>query len=300
MYTIKNIFKRLNRIIKYSYSIAIRMEWLPTILQLPNKAIILKGRRKNKHIYVPIKYVSKIYHLLPLLDRGALLTWINGDVIISLKNDITIHTSASDTSSGTTILEAFYDEEYEFGDFELSGKSVLDIGANIGDVSISFCLKGAREVVSLEPVATVFNYLEKNVEINNVNVTAHKLGLSRETRRETWKIKPYATASASGKNQKNLRTTRIYEEIEVQLMTARDFQAYVNYKKFDVIKVDCEGYEYEIITKDFIECFQPSVLFIEYHDGPQHLPDLLRSCNFTIAISEKNEKLGILHAQRNC
>jgi len=60
------------------------------------------------------------------------------------------------------------------------GKSVLDIGANIGNHSLYFSIEaGARKVVSFEPVPLTFAILKRNIEINGLEdrVEIHNCGL---------------------------------------------------------------------------------------------------------------------------
>ena len=298
MFLVFKILNRLKRYYRYALNILVRLSWMETFLGLLKLKVYVRGRSQTDSICVPITKLGKINHLIPLVDRGVGLHWIENTVVISIDNRIAIHTSEVDQSSGDTILEAFFEEEYNFIHSDVAGKSVLDVGANIGDVAISFCLKGAREVVSLEPVGPAYGYLEKNIYINQANVTPYNIGLSCITHKETWKIKPYASASASGKNRNNLRQTRIFDECKVDLMSPEDFHKSVNYKSFDVIKIDCEGYEYEIMNDDFLDRFQPKLIFIEYHSGPQHLLSLLQAHGFSTNLNRKSDKLGIISAKR--
>ncbi|WP_292319525.1 FkbM family methyltransferase, partial [Caldisphaera sp.] len=47
-------------------------------------------------------------------------------------------------------------------------KSVLDVGALIGDTALLFSLKGARLIVSIEPFPSAFKITKKNIEDNRV------------------------------------------------------------------------------------------------------------------------------------
>jgi FkbM family methyltransferase len=65
-----------------------------------------------------------------------------------------------------TVMNELYNEN-EYGELDVKGKTVLDIGAYLGDTAIYFARKGAARVISLEPMAT-FDYIQKNVAMNGV------------------------------------------------------------------------------------------------------------------------------------
>lgn len=59
-----------------------------------------------------------------------------------------------------------YDEDYErfYGKLDYAGKRVLDIGADIGSTADFFLLRGARDVVAVEPNPSFYEELVKNAE----------------------------------------------------------------------------------------------------------------------------------------
>jgi hypothetical protein len=65
-----------------------------------------------------------------------------------------------------SVLEVF--EENEYGNINVLNKDVVDIGANVGDSSIYFALKGARKVVGVEPLPNVYAHAIENVKINHL------------------------------------------------------------------------------------------------------------------------------------
>jgi len=64
------------------------------------------------------------------------------------------------------IIGIFLDGVYE--DLPIQNKIVVDVGANIGDSSVYFALKGARKVIALEPFPQSYEMAKKNTEANNV------------------------------------------------------------------------------------------------------------------------------------
>ena len=57
--------------------------------------------------------------------------------------------------------------DYNF--LDVSGKTVIDIGANIADSSIYFCLKNAKKVIALEPFQYSYNYALQNIILNELS-----------------------------------------------------------------------------------------------------------------------------------
>ena len=64
-------------------------------------------------------------------------------------------------------IEVFQKEEYKF--LEVKMKKVLDVGANIGDTSLYFLFKSASKVIAVEPYPANCKFIEKNIDINNID-----------------------------------------------------------------------------------------------------------------------------------
>jgi hypothetical protein len=54
----------------------------------------------------------------------------------------------------SSVFEIFDENAYD--NIDVYGRDVVDIGANVGDSSIYFALKGARKVVGVEPLPNVY------------------------------------------------------------------------------------------------------------------------------------------------
>ena len=50
----------------------------------------------------------------------------------------------------------------------LSGRDVIDVGANVGDSALYFILHGARKVIAVEPLPNVAKCAEENLRLNDV------------------------------------------------------------------------------------------------------------------------------------
>ena len=65
------------------------------------------------------------------------------------------------------IVGVFFREDYEF--LNLENSTIIDIGANIGDTAIYFCLNNAKHVIALEPFPFSYKYALLNITSNNMN-----------------------------------------------------------------------------------------------------------------------------------
>ena len=70
-------------------------------------------------------------------------------------------------NNGDFFSTALYDDEYQ--SIDISNKEVIDVGANNGDSSIYFAMRGARNVIALEPLPSNYESVKKNVELNKLS-----------------------------------------------------------------------------------------------------------------------------------
>jgi len=149
--------------------------------------------------------------------------------------------------------------------------SVLDVGAFIGDTTIYFALRGARDVVAFEPYPFPYEFALRNVQANGLgNVRVINVGVSGSdgtvgvTRGETTmgdELKPSEEPDAVEVPVYSL--DRVLEE----------------YGPFDVMKMDCEGCEYDAVLNSR-KVAEPRQIQMEYHYGPRRLVEALRNAGF--------------------
>jgi len=69
------------------------------------------------------------------------------------------------------------------------------------------------------------------------------------------------------------------------------------YGPFDVMKMDCEGCEYDAISESkYIN--QIRQILIEYHNGRRFLPGLLKENGFNVRSTRLSGKVGYIYAKR--
>ena len=144
------------------------------------------------------------------------------------------------------IVGVFIKKEYDC--LPVKNKIVLDVGASIGDSSIYFILRGATKVIALEPDLELYSLAKKNIELNGFadKIELIRAGCSYIDRGDQVNSKP-------------------------PLMTLQTILD--NYSiKPDVLKMDCEGCEYDVILSSSPHTlFNFSFLEIEYHYGYENI-----------------------------
>ena len=130
----------------------------------------------------------------------------------------------------------------------------IDIGAHVGYYTVRMAKK-CREVIAFEPNPRNRETLLKNIELNNIhNVTVYSYAVG-ESR---YKAKLWLASAVSTL----LEGYVAGESIEVDVVPLDEV---VNYA--DVIKIDVEGYEWNVIQgmKNLLTKHKPT-LIIEHHD----------------------------------
>ena len=137
-------------------------------------------------------------------------------------------------------------------------KVVLDIGGCFGAYSAYALGRGAKELHSYEPLKTNFDLLEKNISHFGNGFAYNKALVPDETTTVDFYV---------GKNQNNLgNSSQFIKGGRMKLsVDAVNFEKELMRIEPEVIKVDCEGAEYNIITKEFPSFVK--YVTIEFHLG---------------------------------
>jgi len=195
-----------------------------------------------------------------------------------------------------SIYEVFEEESYRF--LNVQNKSVLDIGAFVGDSPIYFILKGAKEVYAIEPHPDAYNEMLENIKLNNMEnkIIPINMGISYEKDYITIDIKDITHVAfsifKSNNNGIKIPAGKLSDIIDKYNIDAQ------------VLKMDCEGCEYDIILKDYDTIKEFNEIGFEYHTCNTKIPvnKLLEKLNkdFECKFIKGgiNEKIGILHCIR--
>jgi FkbM family methyltransferase len=161
------------------------------------------------------------------------------------------------------IHENFCENNYQIPD---NPKIVIDVGANIGTVSLICARKGA-EVFAFEPEMSNYNLLCENVEVNGYKDRVHCL---REAVGLSGDIRLYVHPLTSGGHSSYLELIPGLKAGEYQtvrsLSIAEVFEKY-NIEHCSLLKLDCEGSE-EVIIKDIDNDLARKIdqIAVETHD----------------------------------
>lgn len=155
------------------------------------------------------------------------------------KKDIKFHLDDNLES----IYEVFEKQQYNI---DVSGHEVLDIGTNVGDSAIYFAMRGASTVYAFEPLPSVAQRARLNANINNfenINIynsaVASNPGLIRV---------PSVIDNGEGGSFSALKM-RPVGDINIKVTTLD--AAIKNMKETYLLKMDCEGCEFDLIDNSY-------------------------------------------------
>jgi len=172
---------------------------------------------------------------------------------------------------------------------------VIDVGAQIGVFSVYVARRGPHRLTvhSFEPMSANFDLLRRNLELNLLTqVTPHRAAVTAREGRFRLFVSPDNTGAHSlfGSGSE-------FEEVEGR--SFNNLYDSLNVAQCDVLKLDCEGAEYEILltaTDDVLN--RTGAIIMEYHDEAK-LPEMmarLRQAGFTVELPRNGAPM--LHAWR--
>lgn len=207
--------------------------------------------------------------------------------------------------TNSTDIQAFVNvwimDEYKMKDFDIKDDNiVVDVGAHIGLFTIyasRFCKKG--KILAFEPIKENYETLLENLKLNNLeNVLAHNLAVSNKNT----PVKIYLNISDQAAHT-------IYGTgqnfVEVNSITLREI---IDSKcnRVDLVKLDCEGAEYDILGALPTEYFERiDRIRMEYHRIGDDFADLgklkidLQKSGFKIVDRPANQSYGLLFANKH-
>ncbi len=199
------------------------------------------------------------------------------------------------------IRENFYEEQY--GMLDVSGKVVIDVGANIGDTATYFALNGAKHVYAFEPFPYSYKLLLKNIKANGLGskITPINEGCGGKS--------SYISISDDYESHGSsaLRSSRKGKKVKVSKLSDIVERFGLNDA---VLKLDCEGCEYGIILdSDDATLKAFSEMAIEAHHGYLDIARRLKDCGFEVKKSvpklpinvrygNEDMILNVLHCKR--
>jgi len=149
-------------------------------------------------------------------------------------------------SDATAFFEIFFLKMYtRTNDFFIKQDDIIiDIGAHVGFFTIYASKKAYKgKVFSFEPASTSFNLLQKNVKMNKLsNVITQNYAVLKKSGNATL----FVDKSDELANNVFKKDPSLIKE-DVTVISLQDIFSKYQIKKVDLLKLDCEGAEYEII-----------------------------------------------------
>jgi FkbM family methyltransferase len=198
------------------------------------------------------------------------------------------------------LKEIYRRKDYE--EFDLENYQVMiDVGGHIGAFSVKYS-DHADKIISYEPNPSTFSLLEKNLYINEVN---NVVPLNKALSHRKGEIELYSNSTSlrsstkikeSNTSTKNVKTESLKHSLEK-----------IDSKENTLLKLDCEGAEFDIIGKTDKETLKKlDAIFIEWHGkagNPNKLIERLRSVGFKIKSTKDlrniQNDVGFIYAEFN-
>lgn len=237
-------------------------------------------RAELKYLFAKAYFVKKNYGKAKLLFKRPLIQSLS--FILRMKKFLAVYNDGRRVSSNNfwkfyTLRAKEFDfsfqdivirhaevgacEEIFAGEYEwlpVEDKVVVDIGASIGDSPIYFAFRGANRVIAIESDNTRFKYLEENVKNSKFINSIELLHVS---------LVPDGKSFSPTTLEEGMSLKQILDKFSV--------------KDRAVMKIDCEGCEYDtILNAEPTTLLKFSHIIGEYHNDYPYLKDKLESCGF--------------------
>jgi FkbM family methyltransferase len=188
------------------------------------------------------------------------------------------------------VVDVFFHNTYGF--LQVVDEVVVDIGANVGDSSIYFALKGASRVIAVEPYPFTYNFASRNINSNKfqdkillINSGYGRDHLARVNDKVISLGHSELKESSNGHDVQILSLKTIISTYDITC---------------GILKMDCEGCEYNLLEEscDTLRIFK--MIQLEYHYNQGGLVDKLESCGFKVRLTEPRKMTNKTALNPNC
>lgn len=255
-------------------------------------------RKIFRRMSIFLKLIKKIknWHLVFLVYFGF---YKKSYFTLVLRNNIHVklRTASTDIQAfvNVWIIEEYKREGFEIKDCDI----IIDIGAHVGFFALyasQYCRSG--RIFCFEPIKESFDLLVENIKMNNLtNVNcSNKAVYAQNKNVRVYLSNDQAAHSIYGNGDKY---------IDVNAMTLSDILNTNNIKTCDLLKMDCEGSEYEIFqstSDEYINRIQK--ICLEYHimkndhESLHSLKNRVSSLGFQVIDVPSIQNLGMLYARK--
>ena len=268
---------------------------------LRDKDILVKPQEASRPVKIDTVTLS---HLIALHAHGIYVADINPDnqrVKFKIKGDYFSARYGGPSADLHVMIETYVDALYD-GDY--SGMSVIDIGGYIGETAILFAQKGAKRIFCVEPAPDNLILLHQNVSQSSLQdriVIIEAAVMSGDGRMGFYTDQAHYSAFHAAEFHEIMR---VYLSdavlIDVEAISFGRLLEYTGLEEVDLVKMDCEGAEYDILLNT-----PESVLrrvrryIIEYHNGSDSLVKRLNSLGYKVNDKLRFGQIGLIYAEQS-
>lgn len=277
-------------------------------ISVANKAVVVSLR--DWQISIPIEMATAVGTIATLIHGGVDFRYEDGQLIAYLPsyNGLRMELGGESIASNlVAISERFVRKEFSI--LNVRNRTVIDVGANIGDSILWFLANGAAYVVGFEPFVPTFKQAEKNIQLNDLTsqVTLVNAGVGANNANLVFDYCPQRSMGMSTNSW--VKDTLPGLPVRKESVSIISFQnAMLDHvpdslrSREMVLKMDCEGCEFEIFTNPRIEEQMASFqeVLIEYHyKAPEAILRHLRNCGFNVkTLHETTNGVGLIHGTK--
>ena len=255
--------------------------------QLENPAIAnwLPWRPAGRRVVVrfrsgrEFRMAAAQWPLLPSACRleriGADFEFLDGAKRVTL-DGLTLYSPLWTRDEAAFYQEVLLDDVYGIKGKDLSGRTVVDVGAYVGDSALAFARQGAL-VHAFEPSESCCAFIRRNVSENGFagRVVLHEVGLAE--RKETVLSRHDRLNFAEG-------VSYVLEHLP---------------RGVELLKLDCEGAEYHLLgAARFLEHLAPREIRMEYHRGHAGIVGPLERAGYAVTLLNSAAEVGLAIAYR--
>ena len=208
----------------------------------------------------------------------------------------------SNTEEWSILDEIYFSGDYNFHfPFECI---VIDIGMNVGLTALYFARNvNIKKVFGFEPVLPSFQKALENININEniaAKIRPFNFGISNTNRSANFEYhKKYAGQS----KEINYVNRKSKNKVSVELKSVNEVIRPIieNHSKEKIIlKLDCEGAEYEIIESLIKERIiqKIHIIMFEWHEKEESriLNEKIKKCGFSVILKSVHVNWGMIYA----
>lgn len=258
---------------KLSYANYLTVMWNVKRNKSTIKVKLRDGKTHNWNLQMAFLYTFINVNSNLNIDTSLFASSIDG----TLKFEFKGRTLTLITYGNGDIISVFSREDYKFLNAE--NENIIDVGANIGDSTLYFLLSNAKKVVALEPYPYSYSLAIRNLQLNNIDkerVTLLNAGYGKDGIIKVDSVIKNTPGS-------DLKSSK--EGVEIRTLSLMTLLKENNFETA-VLKMDCEGCEYNILNEDNDTLRKFKRIMIEYHYGYDALKTKLENCGFTVSFTK--------------